>query len=68
MILLHFSFFQRFYRYLDLKSKQPDASVPPLDSTLKRMIEPDTDLPFQNKSAIDNFHSHFELKENPKVR
>ncbi|KAJ0964159.1 hypothetical protein J5N97_029281 [Dioscorea zingiberensis] len=57
---------ERFYHFLDLKSKQPDADVPPLDRTLKRITEPDSDLLSESKPVIDNFHSYFELKENPK--
>ncbi|KAM0945487.1 putative DNA helicase [Dioscorea sansibarensis] len=59
---------ERFYRYLDLKAKQPDAGVPPLDRTLKRITEPENDFLFKRKFAIDDFHSHFELKENPKKK
>lgn len=58
---------QRFYRHLELKSKDPDAAVPPLDVTLQKITEPDPDLFSQNKSIIDTFHRRFELKENPKV-
>lgn len=60
--------FQRFYHYLELKSKHPDAAVPPLDDTLKKITEPDQDLLLPNKSVIDSFRRSFELKENPKVR
>ncbi|XP_061371049.1 ATP-dependent DNA helicase 2 subunit KU80 isoform X2 [Gastrolobium bilobum] len=56
---------ERFYRYLELKSKHPDAAVPPIDDTLKKITEPDTDLLLQNKSMIDSFRRSFELKENP---
>ena len=58
---------QRFYRHLELKSKDPAAAVPPLDATLQKITEPDPDLLSQNKSAIGTFHRRFELKENPKV-
>jgi len=58
---------QRFYRLLELKSKQPDAAVPPLDETLKKITEPDPELLSQNKSVIDAFRRIFELKEKPKV-
>lgn len=58
---------QRFYRFLELKSKHPDADVPPIDRTLKRITEPDPELLSQNKSVIDDFSNQFELKENPKV-
>ncbi|RZC12173.1 ATP-dependent DNA helicase 2 subunit KU80 [Glycine soja] len=56
---------KRFYRYLELKSKDPDVAVPPLDGTLKKITEPDTDLLLQNKSEIDSFCRSFELKGNP---
>lgn len=58
---------QRFYHFLELKSKDPDASVPPIDSTLKKITEPDPELLLQSKPVIDTFRSCFELKENPKV-
>lgn len=58
---------QRFYRHIELKSKQPDAAVPPVDDTLKRITEPNPELFSENKSVIDALHKHFELKENPKV-
>ncbi|XVF26321.1 hypothetical protein REPUB_Repub14bG0006100 [Reevesia pubescens] len=59
---------ERFYRHLDLKSKQPDAAVPPLDETLKSITEPDLELVSENKSVIDALRKHFELKENPKLK
>ncbi|KAJ4976962.1 hypothetical protein NE237_002068 [Protea cynaroides] len=59
---------ERFYRFLELKSKLPDAMVPPLDDTLKRITEPDPELLSQNKSVIDEFCKQFELKENPKIK
>nr|XP_023916236.1 ATP-dependent DNA helicase 2 subunit KU80 isoform X3 [Quercus suber] len=59
---------ERFYRYLELKSKHPDAAVPPLDETLKKMTEPDPEVLSQNKSVIDTFRRNFELKENPKLK
>lgn len=62
----HF-YFQRFYRHLELKSKHPDAAVPPLDETLKKITEPDWELVSQNKQVVDEFRRCFELKENPKV-
>lgn len=58
---------QRFYHHLELKSKNPDAAVPPLDSTLKRITEPDHEVVSQNKLVIDEFCRNFEIKENPKV-
>ncbi|XP_058104657.1 ATP-dependent DNA helicase 2 subunit KU80 isoform X2 [Magnolia sinica] len=59
---------ERFYHFLELKSKQPDADVPPLDRTLKRVAEPDPELLSQNQSVIANFRNKFELKENPKKK
>ncbi|XP_041021751.1 ATP-dependent DNA helicase 2 subunit KU80 [Juglans microcarpa x Juglans regia] len=59
---------QRFYHHLDLKSKHPDAAIPPLDETLKRITEPDPELFSLNKSAIDAFRRSFELKDNPKLK
>lgn len=60
-------YFQRFYHHLELKSKDADAAVPPLDETLKKITECDTELLADSKSVINAFHRHFELKENPKV-
>ncbi|XP_019447234.1 PREDICTED: ATP-dependent DNA helicase 2 subunit KU80-like isoform X1 [Lupinus angustifolius] len=57
---------ERFYHYLELKSKHPDAAVPPIDHTLKKITEPDADLLLQNKSVIDSFCRSFELKESPR--
>ncbi|XP_027107832.1 ATP-dependent DNA helicase 2 subunit KU80 isoform X2 [Coffea arabica] len=59
---------ERFYRYLELKSKDKDAAVPPLDETLKKITEPDPEILFQNKSVIEDFRRCFELKENPKLK
>ncbi|XP_008438156.2 ATP-dependent DNA helicase 2 subunit KU80 [Cucumis melo] len=59
---------ERFYRHLELKSKDPDAAVPPLDGTLQKITEPDPDLFSQNKAVINTFHRRFELKENPKLK
>ncbi|KAJ1440679.1 SPOC-like, C-terminal domain superfamily [Sesbania bispinosa] len=56
---------ERFYRYLELKSKHPDVAVPPLDDTLKKITEPDADLLLQNQSVIDSFRRSFELNGNP---
>lgn len=50
-----------------MKSKHPDAAVPPLDKTLKRITEPDPELLAEKKSAVDSLLRHFEVKENPKV-
>ncbi|EEF50392.1 ATP-dependent DNA helicase 2 subunit KU80 [Ricinus communis] len=57
---------ERFYHHLELKSKHPDAAVPPLDRTLKKITEPDPELLSGNKSVIDAFCRSFEVKENPK--
>ncbi|KAF9618590.1 hypothetical protein IFM89_002285 [Coptis chinensis] len=59
---------ERFYRLLELKTRKPDADVPPLDNTLKRITEPDPELLSQNKAVIDEFRKQFELKENPKLK
>ncbi|KOM31301.1 hypothetical protein LR48_Vigan01g085600 [Vigna angularis] len=56
---------ERFYRFLELKSKDPDVAVPPIDDTLKKITEPDADLLLQNKSVIDSFCRSFELKGQP---
>lgn len=58
---------QRFYRSLEMKSNNPDAAVPPLDETLKKITEADPELLSHNNSALDEFRRAFELKENPKV-
>ncbi|XP_028100124.1 ATP-dependent DNA helicase 2 subunit KU80 [Camellia sinensis] len=59
---------ERFYRHLELKSKNPDAPVPPLDETLKRITRPDPEVLSQSKFVIDEFCRCFELKENPKLK
>ncbi|XP_068650378.1 ATP-dependent DNA helicase 2 subunit KU80 isoform X2 [Aristolochia californica] len=59
---------ERFYEFLELKSKQPDAEVPPLDRTLKQITEPDPELFSQGKSVLDEFCNQFVLKENPKIK
>lgn len=59
--------FQRFFRSLELKSKDKDAAVPPLDETLRKITEPDSDLLSQNRTWIDELRRIFEVKENPKV-
>ncbi|KAI8024897.1 ATP-dependent DNA helicase 2 subunit KU80 [Camellia lanceoleosa] len=59
---------ERFYRHLELKSKNPDAPVPPLDETLKRITIPDPEVLSQCKFVIDEFRRCFELKENPKLK
>uniref|UniRef100_A0A803LI30 ATP-dependent DNA helicase 2 subunit KU80 n=1 Tax=Chenopodium quinoa TaxID=63459 RepID=A0A803LI30_CHEQI len=55
---------ERFYHFLELKAKDPDAAVPLLDEALKKITEPDAELLSQNKSVIDEFRRCFELKEN----
>lgn len=57
---------ERFFRFLELKSKQPDADVPSIDRTLRRITEPDPGLLSRNNSVIADFVNQFELKENPK--
>ncbi|OMP00597.1 hypothetical protein COLO4_12548 [Corchorus olitorius] len=59
---------ERFYHHLDLRSKQPDAAVPPINETLKRITELDPELFSENKSVIDAFNKLFEIKENPKLK
>ncbi|KAF8762401.1 hypothetical protein HU200_009582 [Digitaria exilis] len=59
---------ERFYSYLDLKAKQPDANVPPLERCLKRITEPDPDIIDQQTPFIQNLGKAFELKENPKKK
>lgn len=59
---------ERFYRHLELKSKHPDAAVPPLDETLKTITEADPDLLSEKKDVIDAFYNSFELKENPRLK
>ncbi|KAJ8748966.1 hypothetical protein K2173_013404 [Erythroxylum novogranatense] len=59
---------ERFYSHLELKSKEPDRGVPPLDATLKKITEPDPELLSRNKSVIDAFRGSFEIKENPKLK
>ncbi|XP_012574811.2 ATP-dependent DNA helicase 2 subunit KU80-like isoform X1 [Cicer arietinum] len=58
----------RFFHYLDLKSNHPDAAVPPLDYTLRKITEPDTDLVLRNQSITDLFRRSFELQGNPLKR
>ncbi|XP_057501213.1 ATP-dependent DNA helicase 2 subunit KU80 isoform X1 [Actinidia eriantha] len=59
---------ERFYRHLELKSKHPNAPVPPLDETLKKITQPDPEQLSQCKSVIEEFRRHFELRENPKLK
>ncbi|CAD6335162.1 unnamed protein product [Miscanthus lutarioriparius] len=59
---------ERFCSYLDLKSKQPDANVPPLERSLRRITEPDPDVIGQQTQLIQNLGKAFELKENPKKK
>lgn len=59
---------RRFYRHLELESKQSDAAVPPLDEILKRITEPDLEFVSENKSIIYTMNKHFEHKENPKLK
>ncbi|VFQ91280.1 unnamed protein product [Cuscuta campestris] len=59
---------QRYYHYLELKSKHKDAAVPPLDESLRRITDPDPALLSQNNTVIEEFRRCFELKENPKMK
>ncbi|CAN6286118.1 unnamed protein product [Urochloa humidicola] len=59
---------ERFYSYLDLKAKQPDANVPALERCLKRITEPAPDVIDQQMPLIQNLCKAFELKENPKKK
>ncbi|MED6160576.1 ATP-dependent DNA helicase II subunit 2 [Stylosanthes scabra] len=59
---------ERFYRCLELKSKNPDAPVPPIDETLKKITEPDSNLVLKNKSVIDSFRKCFQPNENPRPK
>ncbi|KAL0397780.1 UNVERIFIED_CONTAM: ATP-dependent DNA helicase 2 subunit KU80 [Sesamum calycinum] len=59
---------ERYYRSLELKSKDPDAAIPPLDETLRKITEPDAELLYQNRAVIEEFHRLFELKENAKLK
>ncbi|KAJ4757639.1 ATP-dependent DNA helicase 2 subunit KU80 [Rhynchospora pubera] len=59
---------ERFYRFLDLKSKQPDAAVLPLDPALKRITEPDPELVSLQLPSLENLSKSFELRENPKKK
>lgn len=61
------TFYQRFYEYLELKSKSTDAALPPMDETFKRIMEQDPELSSNNKFIMDAFRGSFEVKENPKV-
>ncbi|CAM0878222.1 unnamed protein product [Alopecurus aequalis] len=57
---------ERYYNFLDLKSKQPEANPPPLDTCLRRITEPDPDVIDYQAPLIQNLSKAFELKENPK--
>ncbi|XP_042405797.1 ATP-dependent DNA helicase 2 subunit KU80-like [Zingiber officinale] len=58
----------QFYRFLDLKSKDPGSDIPELDNSLKKIAEPDFDILSRNKSITNHFEKQFELKENSKKR
>ncbi|CAA7403661.1 unnamed protein product [Spirodela intermedia] len=58
---------ERFFRFLELKSTKPDSEVPPLDTSLRAVTEPDPDLS-ENKSVLADFRGCFELKHNPKKK
>lgn len=55
---------ERFYSFLDRKSRRSDADVPPVDDAVKSIIEPDPQLIVENE--LDRFCSQFQLKINPK--
>lgn len=55
---------ERFYSFLDTKSRRPEADVPPVDDAVKSIIEPDPQLIVENE--LDRFCSQFQLKINPK--
>lgn len=59
---------ERFYRSLELRSRDPSANIPPIDETLRKITEPDTELLDQNRTVIEEFRRAFELKENPKLK
>lgn len=59
---------ERFYSYLSLKAKQPDAIVPPLDGCLRMITEPDPHIIDRQAPFIQNLGKTFELKENPKKK
>ncbi|KAK6162483.1 hypothetical protein DH2020_002324 [Rehmannia glutinosa] len=59
---------ERYYRSLELKSRDPEAAIPPLDDTLRNITEPDAELICQNRTVIEEFRRCFELKENPKLK
>ncbi|XP_073141287.1 ATP-dependent DNA helicase 2 subunit KU80 [Henckelia pumila] len=59
---------ERYYRCLELKSKDQNASVPPLDETLRKITEPDPELLSRNRAVTDGFQRSFELKEHPKLK
>ncbi|XP_075519221.1 ATP-dependent DNA helicase 2 subunit KU80 [Primulina tabacum] len=59
---------ERYYRCLELKSKDQNASVPPLDETLRKITEPDPELLSQNRAVTNDFRLSFELKEHPKLK
>lgn len=59
--------YQRFYEYLELKSRSADAALPPVDEAFKKIMEQDQELSSSNKSIMDAVRGSFEVKENPKV-
>ncbi|KAG9445380.1 hypothetical protein H6P81_016720 [Aristolochia fimbriata] len=59
---------ERFYEFLELKAKQPDAEVPPLDRSFKQITEPDPELFSKSKTVLDVIRNKFVLKENPKIK
>ncbi|CAN8321234.1 unnamed protein product [Cochlearia groenlandica] len=59
---------QRFYEYLELKSRDTDAALPPVDEAFKRIMEQDPELSSNNKSIMDSVRGSFEVKENPRLK
>ncbi|XP_047342319.1 ATP-dependent DNA helicase 2 subunit KU80 [Impatiens glandulifera] len=59
---------ERFYRHLELKTKFPDAAIPPLDDTLKKITEPGPETISRCGPVLDEFCRLFQLKDNPKMK
>ncbi|KAL9228985.1 hypothetical protein vseg_004505 [Gypsophila vaccaria] len=59
---------ERFYHLLELRTKNPDVAVPPLDEALKMICEPNPELVSHKKAVTDGFRKCFEVKENPKMK
>ncbi|CAH2035998.1 unnamed protein product [Thlaspi arvense] len=59
---------QRFYEYLELKSRSTDAALPLMDEAFKKIMEQNPELSSNNKSIMDAFRGSFEVKQNPKLK